>query len=73
MPMARRKGPDGASPVPRCQASAEASRILEDHFNLFVDAPAALPAEEGEAELGELLARGDRREPVPPKATSWSC
>ncbi len=32
---------------------AEASRILEDHFHLFVNAPAALPAEEGEAELAD--------------------
>jgi len=41
---------------------AEASRILEDHFNLLVSAPAAQPTEEGEAEPGELLPRAEINE-----------
>src|SRR5437667_12424614 len=43
-------------------AVAEASRILEDHFNLLVSAPAAQPTEEGEAEPGELLPRAEINE-----------
>ena len=41
---------------------AEASRILEDHFNLLVSAPAAQPTEEGEAEPCELLPRAEINE-----------
>src|SRR5438309_2589172 len=43
-------------------AVAEASRILEDHFNLLVSAPAAQPTEEGEAEPCELLPRAEINE-----------
>jgi len=43
-------------------AVGEASRILEDHFNLLVSAPAAQPTEEGQAEPGELLPRAEINE-----------
>ncbi len=42
-------------------AVAEASRILEDHFNLLTAAPIAAPAEE-EAEPGEVVPRAELNE-----------
>jgi DNA-directed RNA polymerase subunit alpha len=40
-------------------AVAEASRVLEDHFSLLVNVPAAPPTEEGVSEPGEPLPRAE--------------